>query len=179
MSSSMMRGKSDVYSFHMRRKELIDIVDEHNNVVGTSDINTAHDQKLIHRVAGVFVFDVDGRLYLQSGGKYGKLDLSVGGHVQSEESYNDAAQREMLEEIGLDSAITHISTFLPKKAKMNHFWAIYKATTPQGWIFSETEEVKSLEKMSIEKITSLMESDPDSFTHGFHNAMREYLRCNT
>lgn len=174
-----MKGKSDVYSFYMRKKELIDIVDKQNNVVGTSDVDTAHDQKLMHRVAGVFVFDVEGNLYLQSGGKYGKLDLSVGGHVQSEESYNDAARREMFEEIGLDSILTHISTFLPKNAKMNHFWAIYTATTPQGWIFIETEEVKSLEKMSIEKITSLIKSDPDTFTHGFHNAMREFLRCNT
>lgn len=161
---------------HMKNIELIDIVDDNNVVVGVSDVETAHEQKLMHRVAGVLVFDVEGYLYVQSNGKYGKLDLSVGGHVQKGESYGEAAQREMLEEIGLDSNIIHISTFLPEIAKMNHFWAIYKTVTPKDWAFRETDEVKSLEKMSINKITLLMKSDPDIFTYGFHNVMKEFLR---
>ena len=160
----------------MANTELIDIVDKENNVVGVSDVNTAHTKKLLHRVAGVFVFDSEGNLYLQTGNKYGKLDLSVGGHVQKGESYDQAARREMYEEIRLNVPITHISTFLPKEARMNHYWAIFIATAPVGWAFSETEEVKSLEKISLEKIKQMMQSDKDSFTHGFMNTFEELLR---
>ena len=160
----------------MASTELVDIVDKENNVVGVADVDTAHNEKLMHRVAGVFVFDPDGCLYLQTGNKYGKLDLSVGGHVQKGESYEQAAQREMQEEIGLVVPIAHVSTFLPKEARMNHYWAIFTATTPAGWVFKETDEVKSLEKMSLEKIKQMMQSDRDLFTHGFMNTMEEFIR---
>jgi ADP-ribose pyrophosphatase YjhB (NUDIX family) len=161
---------------HMAAGEIVDIVDEHNNVTGYSDVQTAHEQRLMHRVVGIFVFDTDGDLYLQTGNKYEKLDLAVGGHVKQGESYDDAAVREMSEEIGLSAPVTHITTFLPENAKLNHFWAVYTATAPEGWEFQETEEVKSLEKMSMEDITNLMESNPDRFTRGFLNTMREFLK---
>ena len=111
----------------MASTEIVDIVNKENNVVGMTDVDTAHNEKLMHRVAGVFVFSPDGDLYLQTGNKYEKLDLSVGGHVQKGESYEQAAQREMHEEIGLNVALTHVSTFLPKEARLNHFWAIFTA----------------------------------------------------
>ena len=68
---------------YMASTEIVDIVDEKNNITGSADVATAHDKKLMHRVVGVFVFDKNGNLYLQKGNKYGKLDLSVGGHVHS------------------------------------------------------------------------------------------------
>ena len=135
-------------------------------------MTTAHTEKLRHRVAGVFLFAVDGDLYLQTGNKYGCLDISVGGHVRRGESYDKAAKREMLEEINLEVDIKHTATFLPENAKLNHFWAIYTAVAPAGWKFTETEEVKSMEKMSPRKIFDLMASNPDLFTHGFHNAIK-------
>jgi isopentenyl-diphosphate Delta-isomerase len=160
----------------MASDELIDIVDENNNVVGTTTAAEAHEKKIMHRIAGVFVFDVDGGLYLQTGNKYGKLDLSVGGHVQKGESYEDAARREMCEEIGLTAPLQHVSTFLPENARLNHFWGIFMTTAPDGWEFKETEEVKSMEKKSMKEITDLMESNPEMFTHGFINAMKEFVR---
>lgn len=164
------------YVAHMAGIESIDIVDESNNVVGTSDAETAHEKKLMHRVIGVFVFDADGGLYLQKDNKYGKLDLSVGGHVRKGESYESAAKREMLEELGLTTPINHISTFLPKDARLNHYWAIYTATALPEWKFKETEEVKSLEKIDVAKVIDMMESNPDAFTHGFINTMKELIR---
>lgn len=156
--------------------EQIDIVDENNNVIGTTDATTAHAQKLTHRIVGVFVFDEDENLYVQTGNKYGKYDLSVGGHVRKGESYEEAAQREMLEEIGLELPLKHVATFLPKNTRLNHFWAIYETTAPAGWKFSETQEVKSLEKMKMSDIFAAMNTDPKTFTHGFLNVMKEFVR---
>lgn len=160
----------------MADSEQIDVVDENNNVVGTTDAETAHTQKLRHRIVGVFVFDVDGNLYLQTGNKYEKYDLSVGGHVKKGESYKDAARREMFEEVGLQVPIEHVSTFLPTDARLNHYWSIYTATAPQDWKFTETEEVQSLAKMNLTDIVAAMNSTPEKFTHGFINAMKEFMR---
>lgn len=160
----------------MANTEQVDIVNENNNIIGSTDAETAHNQKLMHRVIGVFVFDENGTLYLQKGNKYGKLDISVGGHVQKGESYEDAAQREMFEELGLVAPLVHISTFLPTDARLNHYWAIFTATTPAHWKFRATDEVSSLEKMNLEKIKKMMKSEPDLFTHGFINTIAELIR---
>ena len=160
----------------MANTDLVDIVDESNHVIGSADVKTAHDQKLMHRVVGVFVFDTDEDLYLQKGNKYGKLDISVGGHVQKGESYKSAVQREMLEELGLITPINHISTFLPKDARLNHYWAIYTAIALPEWRFEETEEVKSLEKVDMARVIAMMGSNPNLFTHGFINTMKELVR---
>ena len=161
----------------MASTEIIDIIDKNNNVIGSADVNTAHEQKLMHRVVAVFVFNAnDGKLYFQTGNKYGKLDIAVGGHVQQGETYKSAAQREMYEEIRLKTPLQHISTFLPKKSRFNHYWAVYETIVPQGWEFKETEEVKTLDKKTLSDIINMMESDPDIFTCGFKNAMKEYVR---
>jgi isopentenyl-diphosphate Delta-isomerase len=162
--------------YNMASTETIDIVDEKNNIVGSADVAMAHDKKLIHRVVGVFVFNANGDLYLQKGNKYGKLDISVGGHVQKGETYENAAQREMFEELELIVPIHHVSTFLPKDARLSHYWAIFTAIAPTGWNFKETEEVSSLEQISMARIKEMMQKEPDSFTHGFKNTMTELIR---
>ena len=160
----------------MATTEMVDIVDENNNVVGSASVAEAHDRGLIHRVAGVFVFTTDGLLYLQTGNKYGKLDLPVGGHVQQGETYRVAAKREMYEEIGLDVPIQPVTTFLPTNARLGHYWGLFTATAPDGWVFKATEEVSSLSKLTIDTIRQKMKSDTNSFTHGFMNTMSELIR---
>jgi len=160
----------------MANTEIVDIVDKKNNVVSSANVAEAHDKKLLHRVVGVFVFNVDGSLYLQTGNKYGKLDLSVGGHVRQGETYENAAKREILEEIRLDVPVYHIRTFLPANARLGHYWGLFTATAPNGWQFKATEEVSSVSKLDINTIKQKMQSDPDLFTHGFMNAMTELLR---
>lgn len=161
----------------MATTEIVDIVDRDNNVIGSASVAEAHDKKLLHRVVGVFVFDAyDGSFYLQTGNKYGKIDLPVGGHVQQGEVYEYAAKREMLEEISLDVPLHKVTKFLPTNAKLGHFWGLFTATAPEGWRFEATEEVSSLSKFSLAVIKQKMRSDPDSFTHGFMNAMTELIR---
>jgi len=160
----------------MASTEIVDIVDEKNNIIGSVDVATAHDKKLMHRVVGVFVFDIHGDVYLQKGNKYGRLDLSVGGHVKQGETYEKAAQREMFEEIGLTAPLQYVSIFLPKEARLNHYWAVFMTVAPDDWQFKSTEEVSSLEKISLAKIKEMMRTEPDSFTHGFMNTMNELIR---
>ncbi len=82
--------------------ELLDIVDNDDNVVGTTDRAQAHNTGQLHRIVAVYVFNSDDQLYVQVHKKSGGLyDNSVGGHVTQGESYDDAAAREASEELGI------------------------------------------------------------------------------
>ena len=160
----------------MADTEIVDIVDNDNNIIGSASVLEAHNKRLLHRAVGIFVFDIDGSLYIQTGNKYNRLDLSVGGHVQQGETYESAAKREMLEEIGLDVPMQPVTTFLPTDARLGHYWRLYTATAPKEWKFSATEEVSALSKMDMNVIKNDMKLNPESFTHGFMNVMTEMLR---
>jgi hypothetical protein len=72
--------------------------------------------------------------------------------------------------------IHHVLTFLPKKACLNHYWAVFTATAPKNWEFKETDEVSSLEKIDLATIKDMLQKEPDSFTYGFMNTMTELIR---
>ena len=87
--------------------ELLDLVDADNTVIGTVPRSRVHGAPALrHRAVHVLVYDGRGRLLLQkrAAGKEiqpGKWDTSVGGHLESGESYPEAAVREAAEELGL------------------------------------------------------------------------------
>jgi len=86
--------------------EVLDIVDEHDNVVGTIVRGESGSDVAPRRIVHVFVFDDKGRLLLQKRSqtvkfKPGAWATAACGHVLSGESYDQAAIREMKEEIGV------------------------------------------------------------------------------
>jgi 8-oxo-dGTP pyrophosphatase MutT (NUDIX family) len=93
--------------------EEVDVVDAHDNVVGKAKREEAHRKGLLHRVVFVMLFDADGRLYVQQ--RSLKKDLypgffegSLSGHVLSGESFQEAAERELHEELGVCVSPRHL-----------------------------------------------------------------------
>jgi isopentenyl-diphosphate delta-isomerase type 1 len=90
--------------------EMFELVDEMGRVIGLAPRKRCHgDPSLIHQSVHVFVFDRQGRLFLQKRSlskdiQPGKWDTSVGGHMQPGEKPEDAARREMTEELGVTPA---------------------------------------------------------------------------
>lgn len=86
--------------------ELIDIVDEHDQVIKTMWRSEAMAQNAHYRrVAIVFLRHQDGRLCFFKRSEHKKIEPGLltlaGGYVQSGESYDAAFAREVLEETGL------------------------------------------------------------------------------
>ena len=87
--------------------EMLDLVDENDRVVGTVRRGAVHGNPgLRHRAVHVFVRSRGGEIFLQkrAAGKLvapGKWDTSVGGHLAAGQSYEEAARREMEEELGI------------------------------------------------------------------------------
>lgn len=161
----------------MNTTELIDLIDADDHVIGITDLTTAHQQGLFHRVAAVFVFTPEGKLYLQQHKESGeKWDNSVGGHVRKSESYREAAIREMQEELHVVSPLHKISIFLPSIRTYNHYYGLFESLAPSNWIFTPTEEVSVISAFTLEEITQRLNQDPTQFTRGFLNTFTEYIK---
>lgn len=157
--------------------EQFDLIDINDKAIGTTDKPTAHSTKQLHRVSAVYVFNDEGKLYVQvhkiSGGKY---DHSVGGHVSKGETYAIAAEREADEELGIKQPLTELSTFYSDEGEFLHMFGLFECVADPNWKFVPNEEVEEIIPMSLSSIRKMMIESPDKFTGGFINTMNEYCR---
>jgi isopentenyl-diphosphate delta-isomerase len=94
-------------------REMLEVVDASDQVLGLMSRAEIHRRKLTHRSAHVFLLDESGRLYLQlrspAKDQYpGHWDSSAAGHVDPGESYRACAERELREELGLEAELTEV-----------------------------------------------------------------------
>lgn len=156
--------------------ELFDLVDRQDQVIGTTDKITAHANGHIHRVAAVYVFDQDGRLYVQVHKKSGGLyDHSVGGHVSQGESYEEAAQREAEEELGITQPLMKVTEMYSDEGPLlQHLFGVFSCVADSSWHFEPNDEVEEIIPMTVPDIKQLMANQPQLFTRGFINSMEKF-----
>jgi isopentenyl-diphosphate delta-isomerase type 1 len=87
-------------------EEIFDVVNERDEVVGQRPRREVHRLGLRHRAVHVLVFNARGELFLQQRSLRkdnwpGVWDSSASGHLDTGESYDACALREVREEIGL------------------------------------------------------------------------------
>ncbi|MFD7612121.1 NUDIX hydrolase [Streptomyces sp. NPDC059828] len=87
-------------------EEILDIVDEHDKVIGRAARGEAYARGLRHRCVFVQARDAQGRIFVhrRTATKLvfpSLYDMFVGGVVGAGESYDDAALREAQEELGV------------------------------------------------------------------------------
>jgi isopentenyl-diphosphate delta-isomerase type 1 len=116
--------------------EMLPVVDPDDQVVGEAKRGVVHQRGLKHRAAHVLVFDGQGRLYLQlrSAAKDthpGKWTTSASGHLDPGESYEQAAARELREELGLACPLTYLGKLPAQPATDNEFAAVFWTRTGQ------------------------------------------------
>ncbi len=102
--------------------EMFEIVNDKRDVAGTAPRSKCHgDPSLAHRSVHVFVRNRAGEYFLQKRAmtkdvQPGKWDSSVGGHVAIGETYEQAAPRELQEELGVEpadaTALRHAHDFI-------------------------------------------------------------------
>jgi isopentenyl-diphosphate delta-isomerase type 1 len=87
-------------------EEIFDVVNDQDEVIGRCPRSEIHRLKLKHRAVHVLVFNSRGDLFLQKRSMKkdcfpGTWDSSASGHLDSGESYDSCAIRELGEELGL------------------------------------------------------------------------------
>jgi 8-oxo-dGTP pyrophosphatase MutT (NUDIX family) len=86
--------------------EILNIIDIDDQIIGQATREAIYAENHMHRIVHVMVRDTDGRFLFQVRSPTVQFrplywSTSAGGHVQAGETYEEAARREMEEEIGV------------------------------------------------------------------------------
>jgi isopentenyl-diphosphate delta-isomerase type 1 len=151
--------------------EYLEVVDENNQVVGIADRQEIHKKGLRHRSVHIFIFNTRGNLYLQirspSKDQYPEhWDTSAAGHTDPGESPLEAAQRELMEELGLEVELTEVIKYPACLETGWEFVTLFTARTDDP-IHLNLEEATTGDYFTPDQLTQLLADPVQKVAPGF------------
>lgn len=161
-------------------EEIFDIVDESDRVVGQAPRSEVHANGRLHRAVSIFVFNSAGQLLVQMRTAWKDeypscWTSSASGHVSAGENYDDAAPRELEEELGLGIPIERLKHFAGGPETANEFTVLYKAVTDETPV-PDRNEIEYLDYMELNEIQQRITESPEEFTPPFRVMFDWYIR---
>ncbi len=119
--------------------ELLYRVKPDDSVVGPVERDRAHAEGILHRSGMIFLVRSDGRILIQRRNAARETypesyDSSCSFHVTFGESYEEAAKRELIEEIGLSAPVTYLGKFAHYDPPENEMVAVSHAIVTNRYI---------------------------------------------
>ncbi|MFB7032244.1 MULTISPECIES: NUDIX domain-containing protein [unclassified Streptomyces] len=141
-------------------EEVVERVDEQDRVLAVVSRGEAVRRGWLHRIAVTVCRDREGRILVQRRSGHvarfpGHYEAASGGAVAAGESYEEAASRELAEELGVRAPVRFIAKFLNRGGLSPHWLAVHEAVlfddpdpdpnevTWHGWL-SEPELLRSM-----------------------------------
>jgi 16S rRNA (adenine1518-N6/adenine1519-N6)-dimethyltransferase len=160
--------------------EIFDVVDADDQVTGTATRAEVHTQRLTHRAVHVFVFNKRGDLLLQKRSLLkdmcpGLWDSSVSGHLDSGESYETAAVRELEEEMGItaETAPEEIARITPGVETGWEHVRLYRIRY-DGNLRFPAAEVDAVMWFPLAEIAAWIAAHPADFAPGFLECWKKF-----
>lgn len=156
--------------------EFLDVVDENDNVIGKAEKGDIYKNGLRHRIVHILIFDKKGRMALQLRSRNVSFcpehwSTAVGGHVQSGESYEQAALREFNEELGASSKLVFLfKDYYEAEGTPSKFLATFK-TVYEAEFNIDKEVVEKVCYFDLNEITHMVNSGEK-----FHPELKFILR---
>jgi isopentenyldiphosphate isomerase len=164
----------------MSYDEILDIVDADDQVIGSATRGEIHQEGLMHRAVHIFVFDASGNIYVQRRSESKdrhplKLDSSAAGHVDSGESYDRAAERELAEELGIAPELQPVLRVPASNVTDQEHVMLYACVTDLSPV-PNADEIVWGGFMLPDELTSGMDANPDDYVPAFIFLWKEYLK---
>ena len=157
-------------------QELLDVVDDKDKIIGKDTKENKFLKGFISRNVAIFILDDSKKLLIvkRSPDKKSfpnRYDLAVCGNVKTGEKYPDAAQRELMEELGIKCNLKYLgkifNEFKENDKSVKYFTCIFLGHYAGKVKLSN--ELVELKKLSIKNVGELVEKDKYLFTPGFIN----------
>jgi isopentenyl-diphosphate delta-isomerase len=162
--------------------EEVVLVNENDVAIGTMEKLEAHEKGLLHRAFSVFIFNDKNELLLQRRAltKYHSAGLWTNtccSHPRPNETTLNAANRRLVEEMGIETELIFKTSFIYKTKFDNgltehEFDHIFFGTSNANPTIN-TEEVDSFVWMSVEALKQKINLKPNEFTSWFKIAVKK------
>ena len=154
-------------------EDIFDVVNEHDEIVDQQPRSVVHAQGLRHRAAHVLVFNEGGQAFLQLRSKLkdnypGVWDNACSGHVDAGESYAVAAERELMEEIGLlvDNPLEELFMLEAGPETGMEFVTVFM-TEAEGPFELNAEEIDDGRWATPTEIQTALQTEPEKYSPTF------------
>ncbi|MBW2971083.1 NUDIX domain-containing protein [Candidatus Woesearchaeota archaeon] len=127
--------------------EIFPVVDEQDQVIGSATKTKARDDNLLHRGAAVLLENSKGEIFVHKRTMTkevapGLYDVQVGGGVRFGESYEEAAKRELEEEVGIKNPkLELLFDYRMRSARTNAWLRVFKCVY-DGKLKLQKEEIE-------------------------------------
>lgn len=164
---------------------MVILVDQNDIEIGSIEKMEAHEKALLHRAFSVFIFNSNGELLMQqrANDKYHSAGLWTNtccSHPFPGEKTLDAANRRLLEEMGLKTSLEFKFKFLYKapfdndltEHEIDHVFVGYSNEIPQ----LNAEEVAAYKYMTLENVQQSIAIEPEQYTVWFKIIFSEFMQ---
>jgi len=163
--------------------ERFPVVDENDRIRRYASRSEVHGNNLLHRAVHIFIFNPAAEVYLQQRSRSKdrhplKWDSSAAGHVNAEENYDETAQRELKEELGITVPLERISKLTASARTGNEFIWLYRGVAA-GDLVPDRCEIKTGVFLPPAVIDDWTSARPEDFAPGFLECWKIYRRRQT
>ena len=131
-------------------------------------------------ISGVFLFNTKGNIILQKVAftkkvDAGKWSYSAAGHVDAGENYEQAALRELAEEMGVVASHGEFvgSDYTLREGKPRAFHHVFKVVSDDPIVF-DTKEVAETKEFTIDELVEQIKTHPENFKDIF---AKIFIKC--
>lgn len=163
--------------------EYFDLVDEKDNIIKKiKETEQVQPNKL--RFINIIIIDENKKIIVpkRSGNKRifpNCYDFSVGGHVNSGESYEQAAYRELKEELNIENVkLIEIGYFNPYKDNVDTFSKLYLLRYNNKIEEYDKEGITEIFYMTIDEIKELIIKEPKKFKSDYEKMIKYIINKN-
>ena len=153
-------------------------MDEQDRVIGKATRSEIHKKQLLHRSAHILVFNFNNQLFLQKRSilkdeSPGLWDTSSAGHVNSGESYEVSAYRELWEELGIKTVLTPLSKIDACNETYHEHVQVYICKTDAN-IKINQEEISEGKYFDFHELINDIQENSKKYTSSLKLILRKY-----
>jgi 16S rRNA (adenine1518-N6/adenine1519-N6)-dimethyltransferase len=161
------------------QSEMFPVVDESDQVIRAAPRGEVHGNNLRHRAVHILLFNAQNEVFLQKRSRWkdrhpSVWDSSAAGHVDAGEEYDEAARRELREELSVETALRPLVRLSASERTGQEFIWLYTGRWNDPITF-EPAEIEAGEYFPPETVTAWIAARPNDFAPGFVECWKAWL----
>ncbi|MEY2492740.1 MAG: rRNA (adenine1518-N6/adenine1519-N6)-dimethyltransferase [Verrucomicrobiota bacterium] len=152
-------------------EERFPLVDEQDKKIGEATRTEVHENNFRHRAVHILIFNAKSEVLLQKRSAWKDRhpflwDSSAAGHVEADEGYDEAASRELHEELGIQTNLQRLGKISASERTGQEFIWLYRGEHEGPFAFPP-EEITAVEFFPADILNKWVAQKPEDFAPGF------------